>query len=61
MRVGDASGKILFVGTLREGQSARLSASAFWLRVGAAAYLDATLNGKPVRLGTGTFDSAIAP
>jgi hypothetical protein len=37
----------------------RLSDRRLWLRVGAGANLDATVNGKATPLGAGTFDAVL--
>jgi hypothetical protein len=53
-RLGSAQGKVVRRATLEQGQSARFTARRLWLRLGAPAGLEATLDGKPVELPNGT-------
>ncbi len=54
---GSAEGRLLYEGTLLSGRSLRLIGPRLWLRFGAAANLDLTLNGKRIAaLPTGTGD-----
>jgi cytoskeleton protein RodZ len=50
VRLGSDTGRLLYEATLQQGQSARFSAPRVWIRLGAPWNLDATLNGKSVRL-----------
>jgi hypothetical protein len=47
-RRGSADGALLYEGTLVSGRSLRLDGARLWLRFGAAANLDLTLNGKKI-------------
>lgn len=53
-RLGSRDGRELHMGTLELGQSIRLSGGRIWIRLGAPAALEATLNGKPVPLPSAT-------
>ncbi len=46
-RSGSATGRILYSGTLVQGQTTRVSAKRVWLRLGAASHVDVLVNGKP--------------
>lgn len=48
LRAGSATGRSLYQGTLPDGQRAEFTAKSIWLRAGAAAHLDITVNGKPL-------------
>ena len=50
VRLGSPSGKLVFERTLEQGQSARFTAKRLWIRLGAPWNLDATANGRPLRL-----------
>ena len=54
-------GKDLYERTLEPGQSARFSGTRLWVRIGAPWNVDATLNGKPVRLPASTGDVLVTP
>lgn len=57
VRVGSASGRLLFEGFLFDGESRRFDAKRIWMRVGNGGNLAARLNGKPLRgLPAGTGD-----
>jgi cytoskeleton protein RodZ len=50
VRAGSAAGELLYQGTLEQGQSQRFAKwKRLFVELGPAAYLDAKLNGKPVR------------
>jgi cytoskeleton protein RodZ len=50
VRAGSAGGELLYQGTLEQGQSQRFAKwKRLFVELGPAAYLDAKLNGKPVR------------
>ena len=49
IRVGSATGSVLFSGLLSEGQAVRFSRRALWIRAGAPHYLAVRVNGKPAR------------
>ena len=56
-RSGSADGRILYEGTLLSGRSLRLNGARLWVRFGAAANIDLTLNGKKIAaLPAGTGD-----
>jgi hypothetical protein len=46
VRQTSATGQIIFEGVLAEGQSRQFTGEVFWLRLGAAANVDATVNGR---------------
>ena len=48
VRSRSADGKLLYIGTLEQGDSRSFAGSAFWVELGAPAYLDVRLNGKMV-------------
>jgi hypothetical protein len=55
-RSGSAEGRVLYEGTLLSGRSLRLDGAQVWVRFGAAANVDVTLNGRetaPLPAGTG--------
>ena len=57
-REDDATGRLLYQGVLKTGQSVTLRARRVWVRFGASSYLDLRLNGKPIRLAhSGTVDA----
>jgi cytoskeletal protein RodZ len=58
-REGSAAGKVLSEGILEQGQSVSLKGRLIWLRLGAAANVDVTVNGKPRPLPAGTIESVI--
>ena len=49
VRRSSPEGELLFSGTIFEGESMRFTGKRLWLRLGAPANLDVTLNGKAVR------------
>jgi helix-turn-helix protein/uncharacterized protein DUF4115 len=49
VRSGSANGELLYQGTLERGQTQRFVKRRLFVELGPAAYLDARLNGKPVR------------
>ena len=56
VRLGSDTGRTLYERTLQTGQSARFVARRLWIRYGAPSNVDATVNGKPVRLPTAIAD-----
>jgi cytoskeleton protein RodZ len=50
VRLGSEGGRLLYEQTLEQGQTVRFFGRRLWIRVGAPWNLDATLNGKRVRL-----------
>jgi hypothetical protein len=57
IRVGSADGEVLFEGILDSGRTVRLTRSRIWIRLGAAANVDVSVNGKRARgLPGGTVD-----
>jgi cytoskeleton protein RodZ len=61
VHLGSATGRSLYEGTLAQGRSARFVSTRFWIRIGAPWNLDATLNGKAVRLPASTGDVVVTP
>jgi hypothetical protein len=61
VRAGSANGGVVFQGTLAKGHTLTFSRKVLWVRFGAAANLDARLNGRPLRLPTGTVSVVITP
>ena len=51
VRVGSASGRLLYQGTIERGQSQRFLARRLWLNVGSPENLWLRLNGRPVPVG----------
>ena len=49
VRSGSANGELLYQGTLEQGQTQRFVKKRLFVELGPAVYLDARLNGKPVR------------
>jgi cytoskeleton protein RodZ len=49
VRAGSASGRLLFEGTLEQGQAKRFTRKKLWMEVGAANYLNVRLNGRRVQ------------
>jgi hypothetical protein len=56
VRMGSSTGRVLFERTLGPGQRAQFAGTHLWMRIGAPWNLDATLNGKRVRLPTAIAD-----
>jgi hypothetical protein len=56
VRSGSAAGPTLYEGVLEPGASVRFRADRVWLRLGAAANVDVTLNGDAVPVPQGTVD-----
>jgi hypothetical protein len=54
-----SAGTLLYEGTLAAGASRTFSGSAFEVRFGAAANVQATLNGKPLPLPGGTYSVTV--
>jgi hypothetical protein len=62
VRAGTPDGKVLYEGTLVSGRTIQLAGARLWVRMGAAANLDLTLNGKRVAgLAAGTADLVVTP
>jgi hypothetical protein len=62
IHAGTPDGKVLYEGTLLSGRTIRLAGARLWVRMGAAANLDLTLNGKKVAsLPAGTADVVATP
>jgi hypothetical protein len=61
VRSASASGRVLYQGTLAQGRVVAFRGRSFWARFGAAAHLSATLDGRRLPLGTGTFETTIRP
>ena len=49
LRAGSASGRLLFEGTVEQGQAKRFTRKKLWLEVGAASNLNVRLNGRRVQ------------
>jgi hypothetical protein len=61
VHVGSATGGLVYEQTLEQGRSARFVSKRLWIRIGAPWNLDATLNGKPVRLPPSTGNVMVTP
>lgn len=61
LRTGSATGRVLYSGILRNGETTRASGRRLWVRFGSAANLDLELNGRPIDGVTGTLDATITP
>lgn len=62
IRSGSAQGPIRFAGILQRGAAAQARGRRLWVSLGAAANLDATLNGRRLRsFPTGTIDVVVTP
>ena len=56
VRRDSAAGELLYEAILPAGNSVGFAGTRLWLRIGAAANLDATLDGEPLALPAGTVD-----
>lgn len=62
IRSGSFRGHTLFEGILPLGETVRLRSKRLWIRFGAAAHLDLTIDGRRTRLPAfGTFDAFAGP
>jgi hypothetical protein len=62
VRAGSAEGEVLYEGVLVSGKTLPVKGARLWLRLGAAANLDLSLNGKRVAaLPAGTVDLVVTP
>jgi hypothetical protein len=61
VRLGSASGQVLYERTLEPGRRARFAGARLWIRFGAPWNVDATLNGKRVALPTSVADVMVTP
>jgi hypothetical protein len=61
IRADSADGEVLYEGTLVSGRTIRFERERLWVRMGAAANLDLTLNRKRVALPAGTVDVVATP
>ena len=62
VRSGSFGSGVLYEGKLGQGESVRVRSRRLWIRFGAAAHLDLTIDGKPVRLPAfGTYDAYAGP
>ena len=59
-RLGSRNGRELHAGMLDLGQTLRLKGSRIWIRLGAPTALDATLNGRRIRLPAATPVNVVA-
>jgi uncharacterized protein DUF4115 len=59
IRSDSAQGKVLFSGVLKDGRTVTAVGRQLWVRVGAAANLDARLNGSALALPSGTFSAIV--
>jgi len=59
VRLGSDTGRLLYERTLEQGQAVGFSGPRLWIRIGAPWNLDATLNGKRVRL-PGSLGNVVA-
>jgi hypothetical protein len=56
VRAGSPEGRVLYEGTLPQGESLRFSQSKVWLRLGAASNLDILVDGRRSVVPTGTVE-----
>lgn len=56
VRVGSATGEVLYAGTLATGRTLRFSREKVWLRLGAASNVDIVVNGRPSTVPPGTVE-----
>jgi helix-turn-helix protein/uncharacterized protein DUF4115 len=56
VRLGSATGRVLYEQTLQPGRRAQFAGTHLWIRIGAPWNLDATVDGKRVQLPTATAD-----
>jgi hypothetical protein len=62
VHAGSADGEVLYEGIVADGRTVRVQGARLWVRLGAAANLDLTLNGKKVpALAAGTVDVIATP
>jgi hypothetical protein len=62
VHAGSPAGKVLYEGVLTSGRSIRVQGDRLWVRLGAGANLDLTLNGRKVAaLPVGTADVVVTP
>jgi hypothetical protein len=61
VRRGSSTGQLLYEGTLQPGQRMRFAGSRLWIRIGAPWNVDATLDGKAVRLPASVGDVMVTP
>src|SRR6266566_9651510 len=61
IRLGSATGRLVYQRTLEQGRTARFVSTRLWIRIGAPWNLDATLNGKAVQLPASTGDVVATP
>lgn len=59
VRSGSSAGTVLFSGTLARGTTRTFRAGRLWVRFGGASNLDARLNGRPLGLRFGTYDTFV--
>jgi len=56
---GSATGRVLYMNTLEQGQSLSLTQKRIWIRLGAPTALNAILNGRPISLPPGTPENVV--
>jgi hypothetical protein len=56
VRAGSPTGELLYAGTLAAGNTLRFNRERLWLRLGAAANVDVTVNGRPSTVPPGTVE-----
>ena len=56
VRRGSAEGEVLYEAIMTQNGAVDFSGPRLWLRIGASANLDATLDGEPIELPDGTVD-----
>ncbi len=62
LRTGGPQGRVLYEGTIQQGQSARFTGRRLWARFGSFANLDLSVNGHAIHSGlTGTLDAFLSP
>jgi RodZ C-terminal domain len=57
IRSGSSTGPVLYSGTLAAASTKTFRARTLWARFGAAGNLSTRLEGKPIRLPSGTYDA----
>jgi hypothetical protein len=59
VRRGSVAGEVLYDSILAQGNSLDFTGPRIWIRLGASANLDATLDGEPLELPPGTVDVVV--
>jgi len=61
VRRGSATGTSVYEGMLEQGRTVHFSSTRLWIRIGAPWNIEATLNGRAVRLPASTGDVVVTP